>query len=166
MIKLAFIFSSLLATITTNITNCSWVSNEAECEIVFLEDDLFQSIFQDLDKDPKEIDWSDIELLEIEEEADLGFDTKAYLPAGFNPYKGMRNLDWSKIELVELEEEVELGFDTKDYLPAGFNPLQGKHDLDWNHIKLMEVDEEVTLGFNSRAYLPADFDPYIGMCAP
>ena len=34
-----------------------------------------------------DIDWSTIELYEIEEEDD--FDPKKYLPEGFNPYEGM-----------------------------------------------------------------------------
>ena len=36
-----------------------------------------------------DIDWSKVELIEIEEEIELGFDTKDYLPMGFNPYRGM-----------------------------------------------------------------------------
>lgn len=33
---------------------------------------------------------SDVEVIEIEEEIDLGFDPKMYLPKNFNPYKGMK----------------------------------------------------------------------------
>ena len=36
-----------------------------------------------------DIDWSTVELYELEEELDLGFDTRDYLPEGFDPYKGM-----------------------------------------------------------------------------
>ena len=33
-----------------------------------------------------------IELIEIEEDIEINFDTKAYLPADFNPYKGMTTI--------------------------------------------------------------------------
>ena len=36
-----------------------------------------------------DIDWNTIELYEVEEEVELGFDTKDHLPKGFNPYKGI-----------------------------------------------------------------------------
>ena len=105
----------------------------------------------------------DIHVIEIEEDVDLGFDTRAYLPVGFNPLKGKDDLDWSKIELIELEEEVDLGFDTSAYLPKGFNALEGKDDLDWSQIELIELEEEIELGFNPRKYLPKDFNPYLGL---
>jgi hypothetical protein len=43
----------------------------------------------------------------------LDFDTKQYLPEGFNALKGKDDLDWSKIELVEIEEDLELNFHSK-----------------------------------------------------
>lgn len=33
---------------------------------------------------------SEIEIVEIEEEIEIDFDTKKYLPEGFNPYEGMQ----------------------------------------------------------------------------
>lgn len=73
-----------------------------------------------------------IDLYEIEEELDLGFDTADHVPNDFNAKEGMNDIDWSTIELYEVEEEIELGFNTKDYLPKGFNPYQGmiKSDSD------------------------------------
>jgi len=40
-------------------------------------------------KGKNDLDWSTIELIEIEEEIEINFDVKAYLPVGFDPYKGM-----------------------------------------------------------------------------
>ena len=71
---------------------------------------------------PHELDWN---IIEIEEDVKIGFDTKKYLPKNFNPFKGMDNIDWSSIELIEIEEEVELSFNTKDYLPDNFCPYKG-----------------------------------------
>lgn len=65
------------------------------------------------------LDASEIVLLEIEEEVDLGFDTSQYLPLGFNAYEGME-LDVEDIVILE-EEEVDLGFDVAPYLPENFD---------------------------------------------
>ena len=73
----------------------------------------------------EEFDIDQLEVIELEEDVDLGFDTKKYLPEGFNPLAGKDDIDWSTIELVEIEEEVDLGFDTKKYLPKDFNPYKG-----------------------------------------
>jgi hypothetical protein len=105
---------------------------------------------------------SDIDVIELDEEVSLGFDTANYLPKGFNALKGKHDLDWSAIELVELDEEVEFGFDTAEYLPEGFNPLKGKHDLDWSTIELFEIEEEVILCFDTNEYLEEGFNALKG----
>ena len=109
------------------------------------------------------LDVNDIEVVEVEEEVDLGFDPKEYLPEGFNALEGKDDLDWNTIELIEVEEEVDLGFDTEQYLPEGFNALEGKDDLDWSTIELIELEEEVDLGFDPKKYLPKGFNPFKGM---
>lgn len=63
---------------------------------------------------------SEIVVLEIEEEVDLGFDTLEYLPLGFNAYDGME-LAVEDIVVLEEDEEVDLGFDVALYLPKDFN---------------------------------------------
>jgi hypothetical protein len=108
-------------------------------------------------------DINSFELIEIEEEIEINFDTKAYLPDGFNPLKGMHDLNWNTIELVELEEEAEIIFNTQAYLPTNFNPLKGMHDLDWDTIELVELEEEVELCFDTKVYLPENFNAYKGM---
>ena len=71
-----------------------------------------------------DLDWNKIKLVELEEEVNLDFETKNYLPEHFNPLKGKYDLDWNSITLVEMDEEVSLDFDAKDYLPEGFNPYR------------------------------------------
>jgi hypothetical protein len=66
------------------------------------------------------LDASEIVVLEVEEEVDLGFDTAEYLPLGFNAYEGME-LDVEDIVILEEEEEVDLGFDVAPYLPENFD---------------------------------------------
>ncbi|TLP82806.1 hypothetical protein [Maribacter sp. ACAM166] len=66
---------------------------------------------------------TDINVIEIEEEIELDIDTEAYLPYGFDAYKGFQ-LDVADINVIEVEEEVELGFDVNQYLPANFNPYK------------------------------------------
>lgn len=79
------------------------------------------TLFSGLETD---VDINSIEVYEIEEEVAFDFDTKLYLPEGFNALLGKNDLDWNTIELVEIEEEVELGFDTQKYLPKNFNPYK------------------------------------------
>ena len=155
MIKLAFIFSTLFAVSSTTITNENSDNLISECELSLLEASLFTNNSEVM---PTELDWSTIELFEIEEEDNLGFNSKDYLPEEFNPLKGLHDLDWSTIKLSEIEEEADLGFDTKNYLPEHFNPLNGLHDIDWSTIELFEIEEEVELGFNTKDYLPAHFN--------
>jgi len=69
----------------------------------------------------RDLNWNTIELVELEEDANLNFDTKVYLPSDFSAY----NIDWSTVNLVELEEDIELNFNTKAYLPKAFNPYKG-----------------------------------------
>ncbi|WP_396636613.1 hypothetical protein [Maribacter sp. R77961] len=65
---------------------------------------------------------SGLDLVEIEEEeVILGYDTYFYLPANFNPYKGM-SIDLEEVTVEEPEENIDLGFNTDKYLPEGFNP--------------------------------------------
>ncbi|MCK0107671.1 hypothetical protein MWU58_00050 [Flavobacteriaceae bacterium S0825] len=106
---------------------------------------------------------NEIEVVEVEEEVQLDFDTTMYLPDNFNALEGKNDLDWSTIELIEIEEEVEIGFDTSKYLPKNFNALKGKNDLDWNTIELIEIEEDIEINFDVKAYLPEGFDPYKGM---
>jgi len=160
MIKLAFIFSMLFAVSSTTITNENSDNLISECEFSLLEASLFTNTSEVM---PTELDWNTIEVFEIEEDVNLEFNSKDYLPEGFNPLKGFHDLNWSTIELFEIEEEADLGFDTKDYLPENFNPLKGLHDLDLNTIVLFEIEEEVEIDFNTNTYLPKGFCPYADM---
>ena len=72
-----------------------------------------------------ENDLTALRVVQEEEDVEIGFNTSAYLPEGFNPLKGKNTIDWEAVGLVELEEEVELGFDPYDYLPVGFDPFEG-----------------------------------------
>lgn len=107
------------------------------------------SYFAPLDKE-EPIKVEDVCVYELDEEINIDFDTKLYLPEGFNPLKGLGNLDWNKIELIELEEEGTIDFDTKQYLPKDFNPLKGLYDLNWDAIELIELEEEVTFNFDTK----------------
>ena len=119
MIKSILMFSTIFLTSITNViaannnTGKCEQSNDEEC---VLTHELFAH-----NNVSNEIDWNKLEILDLEEEVTLDFDTNEYLPANFNPLKGKFDLDWNKIELVELEEEVILDFDTKKYLPKDFN---------------------------------------------
>jgi len=110
-----------------------------------------------------DINVSLFEVYEIEEEVYIDFDTKKYLPEGFNPLEGKNDIDWSTIELIEVEETIEMDFDTTKHLPKNFNALKGKNDVDWASIELIELEEEIEIGFDTSKYLPKNFNPYQGM---
>ena len=63
---------------------------------------------------------NEIEVVEMAEEVNLGFDTFEYLPLDFDPYAGA-NLSDIDFEIFEEEEIVELGFETAAYLPNNFD---------------------------------------------
>ena len=57
-----------------------------------------------------------------EEDAPFDFNTKDYLPLGFNPYA--KEQAPFKFEAI-VEEDAAFDFDTKKYLPKGFDPYKG-----------------------------------------
>ena len=114
MKRLVIIISMFLA---LNI-NAKQQFSEAEysmliSEYIELENEIFdleQIVFEDITT-TQSLKVEDIEVIEIDEDIEINFDTKKYLPERFNAYKGMYDIDWSKVELVEIEEELDL---TKD----------------------------------------------------
>ena len=119
-----FIFALLALNATANIIPIEFLLDDyitQEIEKTELEQELFGTPTNGEDI----ISVTSIDVLELEEELDLGFDTAAYLPNDFYAKAGMNDIDWSTIELYELEEELDLGFDTKDYLPDNFNQYEG-----------------------------------------
>ncbi len=77
----------------------------------------------------------EIKVLENDEEVDLGFNVKKYLPKNFNPYstsEAFEQIEDGKpikiddIEVLENDGDIDLGFNVKDYLPKGFNPYASR----------------------------------------
>ena len=113
MKRLVIIISMFLA---LNI-NAKQQFSEAEysiiSEFIELENEIFdleQIVFEDFTT-TQSLKVEDIKVVELEEDIEINFDTKKYLPERFNAYKGMYDIDWSKVELVEIEEEVDLSKD-------------------------------------------------------
>ena len=114
MKRLVIIISMFLA---LNI-NAKQQFSEAEyslliSEFIELENEIFdleQIVFEDFTT-TQSLKVEDIKVVELEEDIEINFDTKKYLPERFNAYKGMYDVDWSKVELVEIEEEVDLSKD-------------------------------------------------------
>src|SRR5210317_1754388 len=80
-------------------------------EFIELEKELFDLeliVFENFTTSNQNLRVEDIKVIEIEEDVEIGFDTKKYLPERFNAYKGMYDIDWSAIELVEIEEDIDL----------------------------------------------------------
>ncbi len=102
-----------------------------EIEKIELEQELFGSQTK-----IEAVSIASLDLYEIDEELPLDFNTKNYLPKGFNAKDGMNDIDWNEVQLYELEEELDLGFNTENYLPRNFNPYRG-----------MNCDEMITVTF-------------------
>ncbi len=145
MNRLAILFSILFAINATAKINQN--SDEFNSEKSELEKILFANIE---DSSFDSIDINSIEVIELEEEVELGFNPKDYLPENFNALIGTHDLDWSTIELIDIEEEMDFGFNTSSYLPEDFNALKGMYDLDWSAIELIEIEEDVDLGFDTQ----------------
>ena len=102
-----------------------------------------------------ELDLNEIVFIEEEEILELGFDTRDYLPEGFDANEAY--VDLNSITFME-EEELELDFNTALYLPKDFDPYAAPTGIEG--INYMEEEEVIDLGFDTAAYLPAGFDPY------
>ena len=114
MKRFVIIFSMFLA---LNVTAKTQMPEEEysilNSEFIELENEIFdleQIVFEDFIT-TQSLKVEDIEVVEIEENVEIDFDTKKYLPERFNAYKGMYDIDWSTVELVEIEEEVDLSKD-------------------------------------------------------
>ncbi|MCX2717986.1 hypothetical protein [Lentiprolixibacter aurantiacus] len=112
-------------------------------------------ISKNLTNSTAELDLNEIVFIEEEEIIDLGFDTRDYLPEGFNANEVYVNLD--NIIYIE-EDESDLGFDTSVYLPDNFNAYAAPEGIEG--INYMEEEEVIDLGFDTAAYLPEGFNPY------
>lgn len=124
MYKLSLMFIMLI-TLTVNAETKTSSEFNFNSEFITLETNQFDlelEIFSDFEESLKV---EDIEVVELEEDIEINFDTTEYLPENFNALAGKNDIDWSKVELVELEEDIELGFNTEDYLPKNFDPYQG-----------------------------------------
>lgn len=102
---------------------------EVEAEIVL------SSIFND---EPLNviINIEDIEIFDIEEVVEIGFDSKNCLPADFNPYLGMNTV-------AELEVEAKI------VLTAMLSDVEQEHVISINEIEVYDIEEEVEILANS-----------------
>ena len=163
--KSLFTICSMLL-ITISATSFNTIENPdsltLKCTELNVEECALATHFTSEVEEPVKI--KDINVYELEEEVNIDFDTKQFLPEGFNPLKGLGDLDWNTIELIELEEEEVIDFDTKQYLPKDFNSQKGMYDLDWSTIELIEIEEEVDIDFNAKSYtLYNNNDHHVGI---
>lgn len=164
MYRLSLIFSLLITlTINAKTENNSDFSNSSlefftlKIDQFELEDNMFLTL------EDYSLNVEDIEVVELEEDVEINFDTADYLPENFNALEGKNDINWEEVELIELEEDIEIAFDTAKYLPNNFNALAGKNDIDWTKVELIEIEEDIEIGFNTKKYLPKNFNPYRGM---
>ncbi len=93
----------------------------------------------------------------VEEEADEPFDfnTKDYLPIGFNAYLSLdENFDLEFSAVVD-ETDEPFEFNTKDYLPVGFNAALNLDAI----VEVTIEEEDAPFDFDTKKYLPKGFNP-------
>lgn len=96
-------------------------------------------------------------VLVVEEESDepFEFNTKDYLPVGFNSTLSLSedfDLDFSLI----VEEDEAFDFKTQDYLPVGFNLNEA---ILTSIVEIASEDEDEPFDFDTKSYLPKGFNP-------
>ena len=104
-----------------------------------------------MDSDP--LDLNSITYIEEENEFELGFNTKDYLPLDFDPAEVYVNLN--AIQFIEEDEQV---LDFGAYLPHDFQAYS--YPTDFRSIVYIDTTDEICLGFETSDYLPEGFDPY------
>ena len=111
MYKLALLFSMLFA-FNANASSNKFSDVCSECKTENLEEcTLRNTLFSSSENlQASNLDISTIEIVEIEEDVELNFDTKQYLPKGFNALYSEDVLDHSIANMVLLEIEQELGY--------------------------------------------------------
>lgn len=117
LLVFVFALSALNATANT-ITAVDPIEDYLALEIDKLELEL--ELFGEQANGEEAISILAIDIYDLNETVEIGFDTSNYLPADFNAKEGMNELDWDMIKLYEIEEEIELDFETTNYLPKDF----------------------------------------------
>lgn len=94
------------------------------------------------------INIEEIYVYELEEEVSIDFDTKQYLPEGFNPLKGIHALDWNTIELIEPEYEMDIDYITSNFRTKDYKPLNSLDILDWDTIIMTLIGDNIKMKQN------------------
>lgn len=99
---------------------------------------------------------ANLEYMELEDPFDLGFDTEAYLPDGFNPRKAY--VDLGDFVYIPLDEEPVVV--NRELLPESFDAYAPPKDA--LSVSYIEPEDEETLepSVDVAEYLPSEFDPY------
>ena len=108
----------------------------------------------DPETEKEEFDINSIHYIQEEENIELGFDVRDYLPEGFDPYK--QYVDLNNIEFIE--DTVDLVLDATWYLPEGFDPYANPIGIEG--INYIDENDNIDLDFNTKVYLPKDFNAY------
>ena len=104
----------------------------------------------------KELKTPTIEFTDVVEEADeaFDFDTKTYLPIGFDAYRSFEEKYGLEYEVIIEEADEVFDFDTTAYLPVGFDLNASVLN---SIIEITIEEEDEAFDFDTTAYLPIGF---------
>lgn len=105
--------------------------------------------------DHKVLEVKDINVMEKNEDLELGFDVKNYLPKDFNPYSSSEDFNESSIDSDYLTSDMDGTVGSGVIIQNGdYKPVSVAE------IVVLENDDIIDLGFNVKDYLPRNFNPY------
>ena len=149
-------FSTMILVMSTFLllTTVGYASNntenpvllKVECNDLEIEDCAVVSMHEFELMEPIEIE--DIFVYEVEEEVLFDFDTKEFLPVGFNPLKGLHALDWNNIELLEPDYDMDVDYNIPLHKPKVKRIKNYLEAKEWNSIVLNKLEKSTSISFN------------------
>ena len=123
-----------------------------------LSESILYTMNDTITKNEPKVTTENYPVLVSEEEHDEPFDfnTKDYLPIGFDATLSLEEKYDIEFNIVNEEVDEPFEFNTKDYLPVGFNL---RKDILESIVEIAIIEEDESFDFDTKKYLPKNFNP-------
>lgn len=95
------------------------------------------------------LDWTKIELIELEEELNLNVD-REYLPNDPRLLNCLNPQDWNAIVLNDLKKNTTIYFKITQHLPKAIQSIKGLNSKDWKTIISKELEKNINTELDLR----------------